>query len=67
MSIQVWCYECDEYVEGWELLDQFKEKLSEIDGSASAVISGPMDLEIDIENTPTNGFKSRITGAGNNS
>jgi hypothetical protein len=57
MSIQVWCYECDEYVEGWELLDQFKEKLSEIDG----------DLEIDIENTPTNGFKSRITGAGNNS
>jgi hypothetical protein len=57
MSIQVWCYECDEYVEGWELLDQFKEKLTEIDG----------DLEIDIENTPTNGFKSRITGAGINS
>jgi hypothetical protein len=57
MSIQVWCYECDDYVEGWELLDQFKEKLTEIDG----------DLEIDIENTPTNGFKSRITGAGINS
>lgn len=57
MSLQVWCYECDEYVEGWELLDQIAEKLDEVD----------CDIEIEIENTPAkcNGFKSRNTGAGN--
>lgn len=57
MSLQVWCYECDEYVEGWDLLDQINEKLDEVD----------CDIEIEIENTPTNinGFKSRSSGAGN--
>lgn len=57
MSLQVWCYECDEYVEGWELLDQIKEKLDELD----------FDIEIKIENTPTNSnrFKSRNSGTGN--
>lgn len=51
-SLQVWCYECDEYVEGWDLLDYVKEKLDEV---ASAFL---------IDNVRTNGFKSRNSGAG---
>ena len=28
MSMQVWCYECDEYVEGWGLIEEICEKAS---------------------------------------
>lgn len=30
MSLQVWCYECDVYVDGgWGLIDEIKEKLND--------------------------------------
>jgi len=51
MSLQVWCYECDEYVEGWDLLGHLKEKLDEI------------NCDLEIENSPIK--KSRNSGAGN--
>lgn len=54
MSLQVWCYECDDYVEGWELMEQVKN-IFEDSGS---------DLEIEIDNTEIKGFKSKSSGAG---
>lgn len=48
MSLQVWCYDCDEYVEGWEVLDRLKEEFEE-------------DLEFE---SKENIFKSRNSGAG---
>lgn len=55
MSLEVWCYECDEYVEGWDLLDQMRTKFEDSE----------LDLEIIIDNTETRGFKSKKSGAGN--
>ena len=51
MSLQVWCYECDEYVEGWDLLGLLKKKLDEI------------NCDLEIENSHI--IKSRNSGAGN--
>lgn len=28
MSAQVWCYECDKYVEGWDLIEEMCEKIA---------------------------------------
>lgn len=47
--MQVWCYECDKYVEGWELIEEVCEK------SASA-------MEVENENKNKNGT-SRNKGA----
>lgn len=43
-SLQVWCYECDEYIEGWDLLNDLKEKLDE------------QDSDPEIENNPKRTF-----------
>ena len=52
MSLQVWCYECDEYVEGWDVLDFIR--------------GGDEDEEIDVVNVPNpmNGRMSISSGSG---
>lgn len=59
ISLQVWCYECDEYVEGWDVIEQIR---GEFDGM--------LDIE-GTENSFTNHslgvLKSRGSGTGTNS
>lgn len=57
MSLQVWCYECDEYVEGWDLIEQVRGELDELDE----------ELDIDgTDNTDVNHLRSiyKTKGSG---
>lgn len=31
MSLQIWCYECEDYVEGWPLIAEVQEQLDGIE------------------------------------
>ena len=31
MSLQIWCYECEDYVSGWPLITEIQERLDGIE------------------------------------
>lgn len=55
MSLQVWCYECDDYVEGWDVLESIQDNESEED---------ILDVPADVSMNGSVEFKSSNIGAG---
>ncbi len=52
MSLRVWCYECDEFVEGWDVLESVRDE------------EGDEDVTVNVNMKGSAEFKSSSIGAG---
>lgn len=43
MSLQVWCYECDKFVEGWDIIDYIQSQ-TDVSADVNMSMSGSVDF-----------------------
>lgn len=58
MSLQVWCYECDDYVEGWDTIDEIRGEFDQNDDTEMIDIGGSL------MNPTTSFINSKGNGSG---